>query len=117
SLLRRTIDQAKDAAWLAGLVHLESAPLSKSETAEALRLQLSYSPDDVFIADWGAAVLVDQDCEETLQAIEFANLQLLEFRHIDDRLDKRLAAASETMEPWTRSVLPFWRIQGRPLRA
>src|SRR5206468_4636252 len=49
--------------------------------------------------------------------VEFANLQLLEFRHIDDRLDKRLAAASETMEPWTRSVLPFWRIQGRPLRA
>ncbi len=104
-------------AWLAGLVHLESSPLSSGEVAEALKLQISYSPDDVFIADWGAAVLVDTDCEETLQAVEFANLQLLEFRHIDNRLDDRLAAASATIEPWTRSALPFWRIQGRPLRA
>jgi len=104
-------------AWLAGLVHLESAPLSGGEIAEALRLQISYSPDDVFIADWGAAVLVDRDCDETLQAVEFANLQLLEFRHIDNRLDERLATASATIEPWTRSPLPFWRIHGRPLRA
>ena len=109
-------DVAKDAAWLAGLVHLESAPLSASETAEALRLHLSYSPDDAFIADWGAAVLVDRDCEETLQAIEFANLQLLELRHIDNRLDDSLAEAARAIEPWTRSRLPFWRIQGRPLR-
>jgi hypothetical protein len=106
-----------DDAWLAGLVHLESAPLSTSEIAEALRLQLSYSPDDVFIADWGAAVLVDQDCEETLQAVEFANLQLLEFRHIDNRLDESLAVAARTIEPWTRSVLPLWRSHARPLRA
>jgi hypothetical protein len=105
------------AAWLAGLVHLESAPLSSSEIGEALRLQLSYSPGDVFIADWGAAVLIDQDCDETLQAVEFANLQLLEFRHIDNRLDASLAAAARTIEPWTHSWLPFWRIHGRPLRA
>ena len=32
------------------------------------------------------AVLVDRECDETLQTIEFANLQLLEFRHIDNRL-------------------------------
>jgi len=110
------LDMASDVAWLAALVHLESAPLSTSEIAEALRLQLSYSPDDIFIADWGAAVLVDRDCEETLQAIEFANLQLLEFRHIDNRLDESLAAASRAIDPWTRSALPFWRIHGRPLR-
>jgi len=112
----RPLDMAKDAAWLAGLIHLESGPLSKSEIAEALRLQISYSPDDVFIADWGAAILVDHECEETLQAIEFANLQLLEFRHIDNRLDESLAAASRAIEPWTRSALPFWRMHGRPLR-
>jgi hypothetical protein len=112
-----TRDLAKESAWLAGLVHLESAPLSGSEIAEALRLQISYSPDDVFIADWGAAVLIDQACEETLQVVEFANLQLLELRHIDNRLDGALASASRTIEPLTRSVLPFWRIHGRPLRA
>ena len=59
--------------------------------------------------DWAAAVLIDQDCEETLQAIEFANLQLLEFRHIDHRLDDRVTAAQRFVASLTRSVLPFWR--------
>ena len=65
--------------WLAGLLHLEAGPLSSEEEAEALRLHLSYSPDDLFIPDWAAAVLVDRDCDGTLQTIEFANLQLLEY--------------------------------------
>jgi hypothetical protein len=104
------------AGWLAGLVRLESGPMSGEGAEEALRLHLSYSPQDLFIADWGAALLVDTDCEETLQAVEFANLQLLEFRHIDQRLDDALAAAYRIIHPLTRSSLPFWRTHSRPLR-
>jgi hypothetical protein len=78
--------------WLAKLVRLEEDTLSDTEVAEALRLALSYTPGDLFVADWAAAVLLDQDCDETLQTIEFANLQLLEYRHIDNRLDDSLAA-------------------------
>jgi hypothetical protein len=104
------------AAWLAGLVRLESGPLSVQEIAEALRLHLSYRPDDLVVADWTAAVLVDRDCEETLEAVEFANLQLLEFRHIDTRLDASLAAAYRLVHPTIGSWLPFWRTQTRPLR-
>ena len=48
--------------------------------------------------------------------IEFANLQLLEFRHIDRRLDDSLAQASRIIHPLTRTTLPFWRIHTRPLR-
>ena len=48
-------------AWLAGLVRLEAGPLSESEIAEALRLRLSYSPDDLIVTDWTAAVVVDTD--------------------------------------------------------
>lgn len=105
------------AAWLAGLLRLEAGPLSGDEIAEALRLRLSYSPDDLFVPDWAAAVLIDHDCEETLQVIEFANLQLLEFRHIDGRLDTSLAAASRQLHPAARSWVPFWRYYARPLRA
>jgi hypothetical protein len=108
---------SKRADWLAGVVHLEGGPLSGDEVQEALRLRLSYSPSDLFVPDWTAAVLIDQDCEETLQAIEFANLQLLEYRHIDHRLDDRVAAAQRFVAALTRSVLPFWRIYHRPLRA
>jgi hypothetical protein len=104
------------AAWLAGLVRLESEPLSKDEIDAALQSHISYSPRDFLLAAWSAAVLVDRDCEETLQAIEFANLQLLEFRYIDNLLDQRLAAAYSTIHRTLRGRLPFWRTQARPLR-
>ncbi len=102
--------------WLASLVRLESGPLSTEEVTEALRLHLSYSPDDLFVCDWAAAVLLDRDCEETLQTIEFANLQLLEFRHIDNRLDDSLTGAARLLQPLRQSRLPFWRSYARPLR-
>jgi hypothetical protein len=104
------------AGWLAGLVRLESGPLSAQEVTEALKLHISYRPDDLLVADWTAAVLIDRDCEETLEAVEFANLQLLEFRHIDDRLDASLAAAYVQVHPTIRHWLPFWRTYARPLR-
>src|SRR5262249_29659102 len=43
---------------LAHLVHLESGPLSDEEVCEALRLHLRYGPDDLFVPDWAAAVLI-----------------------------------------------------------
>jgi hypothetical protein len=107
---------ATDQEWLAALVHLERDALSQDERQEAVRLRLSYAPNDLFVADWTAAVLFDQDCDDTLQVIEFANLQLLEFRHIDSRLDENLVEASRTLKPLTRSFLPFWKGYARPLR-
>ncbi len=79
--------------WIAGLIRLEAGPLSAGEIREATRLRLSYTPDDLVMLDWAAGFVADRDCAETLQVIEFANVQLLEFRHIDDRLDDRLEAA------------------------
>jgi len=46
------------AGWLAGLLRLEDGPLSEQEIAEALRLSLRYSPSDLFVPDWGVAVLL-----------------------------------------------------------
>ena len=62
-------------------------------------------------------LLIDRDCEETLQTIEFANLQLLEYRFIDRLLDQRLADAYRLIHPLVRSWLPFWRSHAQPLRA
>jgi len=104
------------AAWLASLARLEAGVLSDAEIHEAVRLHLSYSPSDLFVLDWAGAVLLDQECDETLQTIEFANLQLLEYRHIDDRLDTALAGASKLTEIVTHSRLPFWRSFHGPLR-
>jgi hypothetical protein len=105
------------AGWLAGLLRLEEGPLSDQEVNEALRLWLRYGPDDFFVPDWGIAVLLDQDCEETLLTIEYTNLQLLEYRHIDHRLDASVASAYRLIEPVRKSWLPFWRTYSRTLQA
>jgi len=106
------------ADWVAGLVRLESEPLSRHEVVEATRLSLSYSPHDVVTLDWAAGFLADRDCAETLQVIEFANVQLLEFRHIDDRLDDRLEAAYRLIRPGRRRGRAAWlRSHGAALRS
>lgn len=109
---------ADRAAWLAGLLRLEDQPLSHEEAAEALRLALRYGPADLFVADWAAAVLLDDApaCNETLQTIEFANLQLLEFRHIDDRLDQNLGRAYRLIHETGRGRLSAFRGYHGPLR-
>jgi hypothetical protein len=109
----------ENAAWLASLVRLEAGPFSPEELKEALHLRLSYTPQDLLVADWAAAVLFDAEpeCNETLQVIEFANLQLLEYRHIDERLDKDMAAASRlSTRGGARNWLRPWRSHDRPLR-
>jgi hypothetical protein len=104
--------------WIAGLVRLESEPLSPEEVREATRLSLAYTPSDLVVLDWAAGVIADPECADTLQVIEFANIQLLEFRHIDDRLDDRLEAAYKLIRPERRRrLLPFrWRLHGDAVR-
>jgi hypothetical protein len=106
------------AGWLAGLLRLEDEPLSRQEIDEALRLVLRYGTQDVFIPDWGAAVLVDREGEsdETLQAIEFANLQLLEYRHIDRRLEGIVSQADDLLRKASSSRIPLLRSYAGPLR-
>jgi hypothetical protein len=114
----RTDWRATRAAWIAGLVRLESGPLSDDEVAEATRLSLSYAPDDLVTLDWAAGFIADRDCAETLQVIEFANVQLLEFRHIDDRLDDRLEAAYRDIRPTERRRAGLlWRSHDAALRS
>lgn len=102
--------------WLAGLLCLEPAPLSTAEIDESLKNFLTYSPDDLLLAQWSAAVLVDTDCDETLQVIEFANVELLELRYIDRELDDRLEQAYDLIHPLTNAWLPYWRLHSRPVR-
>lgn len=99
----------RNADWVAGMVRLESGALSPEEVREATRLSLSYAPNDVVVLDWAAGLVADRDCADTLQVIEFANVQLLEFRHIDDRLDDRLEAAYRLIRPERRRRWPRLR--------
>ena len=61
---------------MAGLVRLEGGPLSPEEVSEALRLHLSYSPADLFVPDWAAAVLIDRSVARVLRAIRNKSVKL-----------------------------------------
>src|SRR5690606_38821217 len=60
---------------------------------------------------------IDVDCRETLEVVEFANLQLLEFREIDSRLDTQLTDTSALVYQLARQRLPLWKSYTTKLRA
>jgi hypothetical protein len=104
--------------WVASLVRLDPGPLRPEEVLEATRLRVSNAPNDLVVVDWAAALVADQQCEDTLRVLEFANVQLLEFRHIDDRLDDQLEAAYRLVgpSPGRRRPWPWWRVDAEPIR-
>ncbi len=104
-------------AWLAGLVRVEAGPLHREEVSEALRLRLSYTPEDLIVADWAAAFVLDGDGEEVLDTLALANMQLLEYRQIDRQLDQQLEAAYPLIHRLSRTWLPVWQTHTRPLRS
>lgn len=81
-------------AALAGALALDSTPLSRQQIDETLRDPLSWSPSDLVLADWSAALVCDSDCADTFAVLEFVNVQLLELRALDARLDRALARFS-----------------------
>lgn len=86
------------AQTIAGIVRGEPGPLSTQEVREAVSACVSYGAGDAAVIDWNAAVLFDPEPRDTLAALEFANVEMLEMRHLDDRLDRALAEAYETLD-------------------
>jgi len=79
-------------AEIAQVVLGEREPLSPQEHEEVLAHRMSYLSCDLVVPTWSAAFLYDRDAgaESTLEILEFANSQLLEFRYYDQHLDADL---------------------------
>jgi hypothetical protein len=94
-------------AQIAQLVRGERLPLSTAEVADVLQSSLSYYPTDVLIVGWVSAFVYDKPSEAvpTIDLLEYANSQLLEFRYYDDVLTDVLADVYKRLEQ-RRS---FWR--------
>lgn len=98
------LDEGLDEAWSADELLLtrgdeiallllgERAPLSRQEKEEVLRTRISYLADDLVVPAWSAAFVYDREesAAATLEILEFANSQLLEFRYYDELLDAEL---------------------------
>ena len=89
------------------IVRGESTPLSDGERTEVLQSSLSYYPSDLLVVGWVAALVYDNasGAAPTIQLLEYANTQLLEFRHYDDVLTRVLQEVYKRLErPGS-----FWR--------
>jgi hypothetical protein len=74
---------------------------------DALSHCISYGNDDVVILDWNAALVVDKEPEDILTVLEFANVELLEMRFLDQRLDDALTLAYDRLSKQSRKWFQF----------
>src|SRR5688572_4836566 len=85
----------------------ETRGLSQDEKKDALSHRISFSADDITIVDWNAAIVIDQEPEDILFVLEFANVELMEMRHLDHRLDEALGLAYEALAKRSWHRFPF----------
>jgi len=70
----------------------DAAALSPTEVDEALRQRTSYYNDDLCVAGWSTALVVEPGGDtDAVDVLELANAQLLELRYFDELLDRELA--------------------------
>lgn len=84
-------------AQLAQILRSEPESLSEQEIQDAMASQISYSPDDLAVIDWQAALLLGCDVDDVRAVLEFTNVELLEMRFLDDQLDRVLDAFYKTL--------------------
>jgi len=78
---------------IAQLLRAEQVRLSAQERDEVLRHRISYLASDLVIPTWNAAFIHDTEAsaQGTIELLEYANSQLLQFRYYDQLLDTELA--------------------------
>jgi hypothetical protein len=96
---------------IAQLVRGERTQLSEAECSEVLRSQMSYYANDLSVIGWNAAFLYDTlaGAETAIQLLEYANSQLLEFRHYDEVLTTVLDRAYDRFGQ-NPGMLARWRL-------
>lgn len=96
---------------IAQIVRGETASLSEGERQEVLQGKISYYPNDLAVIGWNAAFLYDSNAgaETAIQLLEYANSQLLEFRHYDELLTRELEGVYDFLETGGTGLWSRWR--------
>jgi hypothetical protein len=96
---------------IAQIVRGERSSLAESESNEVLQSRISFYPNDLAVIGWNAGFLYDTaaGAESAVQLLEYANSQLLEFRHYDELLTAELESVYESLEKGT-GLLSRWRM-------
>ena len=82
---------------VARILRSERAALSDQEVDDAVGHRISFGSEDVTLIDWDAALIADRDAEDVRAVLEFANVELLEMRYLDQQLDDALDESYDTL--------------------
>ena len=96
---------------MAQIVRGETVRLSEGERKEILQSRTSYYPNDLAVIGWNGTFIYDTPAgaETAIQLLEYANSQLLEFRHYDELMTRELAGVYDFLEKGT-GMLARWRL-------
>ncbi len=96
---------------IAQIVRGETVPLSDDERQEILLSRISYYPTDLAVVGWNAAFIYDDaaGAETAIQLLQYANSQLLEFRHYDELMTKELENVYDFLETGGTGLWSRWR--------
>jgi hypothetical protein len=105
---------AAEGGRIAQIVRGENVPLSDGEQQEIMQSKISYYPNDLAVISWNAAFLYDSEAgaETAIQLLEYANSQLLEFRHYDELLTRELQSVYDFMDQGS-GIWARWRTAKR----
>ena len=97
--------------FISQVVRGENQPLSDGERQEILQSRISYYPNDLAVIGWNAAFIYDTPvgAETAIQLLQYANSQLLEFRHYDELLTKQLEGVYDFLDKGGRGLWSRWR--------
>ena len=108
--VRKFVARATDASPARSLPNVEESVVEYREILEA---SISYYPNDLLVVGWSAAFVFDNPAAAgpTIQLLEYANTQLLEFRHYDELLTSLLAGVYRSIDKGT-GVWRRWGLAG-----
>jgi len=100
------------------LIRGEAMPLARSTTDRLLEGSLSYYPADLLVVAATAALVYDkaEEAAWTIQILEYAKMQLLEFRYYDNFMNRVLSDVYNTLDRKQNLLLSRWRLPGEANR-
>jgi hypothetical protein len=82
---------------LAQILRAERTPFSEQEVADAVSCRISFGQEDAAVIDWHSTVLFGKEMDDVRAVLEFANVELLEMRILDEQLDRALDEGYEAL--------------------
>jgi hypothetical protein len=103
---------ADHASEIVQLVRGEFTALAPKTAAEILEASVSYYPTDLVVIGSTAAVIYDraEDAAASFQVLEYAKMQLLEFRYYDGLMTRLLSDVYDSLETKRNLLLQRWSL-------